>query len=233
MFKKFTDNTKNYWITADTHYWHKNIVKGVSNWNDKSGCRDFSTMSEHNNTIVDNINKYVNPDDVLIHLGDWSFSGIDKIWEFRRRLNVEEIHLLLGNHDHHIEGNKVLPNCTTRHFPQGSGPIFDLDKQEFLSVCAQNLFTSVSHVGVFQIHGLKLFCSHYSHRVWNNSHKGRVHLYGHSHGTIPDFGRSMDVGVDTAFKLMGEYRPLKFQEIQKIMTKKEVAFVDHHNLNTN
>ena len=38
-------------------------------------------MSQH---IVEQINKYVQQDDILIHLGDWSFSGIEIIWNFKK-----------------------------------------------------------------------------------------------------------------------------------------------------
>lgn len=37
---------------------------------------------------------------------------------------------------------------------------------------------------------------HYPMRQWNRRHYGAMHLYGHSHGTVPPLGRSMDVGVD-------------------------------------
>jgi calcineurin-like phosphoesterase family protein len=37
---------------------------------------------------------------------------------------------------------------------------------------------------------------HYAMRVWDRSHYGSMHLYGHSHGHLPDYGKSMDVGVD-------------------------------------
>ena len=232
MYKKFNDSNKDYWITSDPHYWHKNIVRGISNWSDKSGCRDFDKMSQHNNTIVNHMNRLVKPDDVLICLGDWSFSGIDKIWEFRKKLNVKEIHLLLGNHDHHIENDKYIEVNGEEELAKKIAGRIGTDQNDYF-VSTQDLFTSVNHVALFQIHGLRLFCSHYAHRVWNKSHKGRVHLYGHSHGTLPDFGRSMDVGIDAAYKRFGEYRPFKFQEIQRIMQNKEVEFVDHHNENTN
>ena len=39
--------------------------------------------------------------------------------------------------------------------------------------------------------------NHYSHRIWNMSHYGAYHLFGHSHGTLDDIGRSMDVGLNT------------------------------------
>jgi calcineurin-like phosphoesterase family protein len=44
---------------------------------------------------------------------------------------------------------------------------------------------------------IKIFMSHYGHRIWPNSHHGAIHLYGHSHGKLPEQGRSFDVGVDT------------------------------------
>lgn len=45
--------------------------------------------------------------------------------------------------------------------------------------------------------GHKIWLSHYAHRVWPSSHRGALHLYGHSHGQLSDPGnRSMDVGVD-------------------------------------
>lgn len=41
-----------------------------------------------------------------------------------------------------------------------------------------------------------IWLSHYAHRSWPNSFHGAWHLYGHSHGLIPDTPTSMDVGVD-------------------------------------
>ncbi len=38
--------------------------------------------------------------------------------------------------------------------------------------------------------------SHYAFRVWNRSHHGAIHLYGHSHGNLPGDSQSCDVGVD-------------------------------------
>lgn len=57
--------------------------------------------------------------------------------------------------------------------------------------------------------GLRFFLSHYAHRVWRNSHRGSFHLYGHSHGELPGFGRSMDVGIDA---VMG-YAPISLDEV--------------------
>jgi len=87
------------WFIADTHYGHKNIVRGTSGWNDKTGCRDFSSQEDHDTWVVDRINAEVQADDVLYHLGDWSFGGEGNIKELARRLNCKTVHLVLGNHD--------------------------------------------------------------------------------------------------------------------------------------
>jgi calcineurin-like phosphoesterase family protein len=71
--------------------------------------------------------------------------------------------------------------------------------------------------------------SHYAHRVWPHHHKGSIHLYGHSHSNLDDdWGKSMDVGVDAAYKRFGEYRPFSLDEVLKIMENKKIKIVDHH-----
>lgn len=90
----------------------------------------------------------------------------------------------------------------------------------------------------------EIFLSHYAHRVWNKSHHGVWHLYGHSHNSLPDDPNSMsfDVGIDaTAARLSGfatgdvfegtkpaDYRPLSFDEVKAVMAKKTFKPIDHH-----
>ena len=161
-----------------------------------------------NKSLIDGINKYVKEDDILYHLGDWSFGGIHNIKLFRDSIVCKNIHLILGNHDQHIVDKEV------KFFDDSFNPV--------------GLFSSVQDVLHLEIGKTKLFLSHYSHRVWNGSHKGIIHLYGHSHGSIPDFGRSMDVGVDVAYKMFGEYRPFNIGDIMRIMEKREIHQINHH-----
>ena len=108
------DDKSNIWITSDTHYGHKNICRGVTDWRLPDGLipveqtRDFSTIEKMNTAIVNNINSVVGQDDILIHLGDVSFNGFDQIREFYNRLVCKNIHLILGNHDTHIEKNRAI-----------------------------------------------------------------------------------------------------------------------------
>ena len=197
----------NIWLTSDSHFGHTNIAgPKISNWS--SGYRDFNSVHEMNMALVNGINKYVKEDDILYHLGDWSFGGVHNILQFRNYIVCKNVHLILGNHDQHIVDKEIKYHDTSFN------PI--------------ELFSSVQDVLTLDIGKTKLFLSHYSHRVWLGSHKGVIHLYGHSHGSIPDYGKSMDVGVDVAFKKFGEYRPFNIGDITNIMSKRTIEKIDHH-----
>jgi len=54
--------------------------------------------------------------------------------------------------------------------------------------------------------------SHCAMRVWEKSHYGSWHLYGHSHGNLPPWGKSFDVGVDT-----NNFYPYSFDDVSEKM----------------
>ena len=198
----------NIWFTSDTHFGHTNIAgPTVSVW--KNGYRNFNSVQEMNDAIVHNFNKVVGGDDILYHLGDWSFGGIHNIYYFRKSLICKNIHLILGNHDKHITNKDIKFHDTSFN------PI--------------DLFSSVQDVFTGKIGSREFHLSHYSHQVWPASHKGVIHLFGHSHGSLKGLGRSMDVGVDTH----KEFRPYHINEIIKIMDGISVNFIDPHESDTN
>lgn len=49
---------------------------------------------------------------------------------------------------------------------------------------------------MIRVEDQRLFLNHYSQQSWPGQHHGVQHLFGHSHGTLPGLGRSLDVGVD-------------------------------------
>jgi calcineurin-like phosphoesterase family protein len=217
------------YFTSDTHYNHKNIVKGVSRWDDKSGCRDFGSIKEMNDRIIEGINSCVKEDDVLFHLGDWSFHGDAAIYELRGRIKCKNVHLILGNHDTEL-----------------------YEKQEIHS-----LFSSVSFYREINVNGQKIVLCHYPLRTWNKIHHGAWMLHGHCHGKLrhqvpaelllhllenrrlddvwklarneevkdlcPN-GRSLDVGIDTH----PEFRPYSITEIYDLMQTRFFQKVDDH-----
>ncbi len=70
-------------------------------------------------------------------------------------------------------------------------------------------FDSVQDVGRITVGDDFVFLSHYAHRVWELSHKGSYHFYGHSHGRAPAIARSLDVGVDC-----WDFRPVTLAEVK-------------------
>lgn len=245
IYKKIKlEGNKKIWFTSDTHYGHKNICKGVTEWDVKdhggdNSVRDFKTLDAMNAALVDGINKYVGEDDYLVHLGDWSFGGLENIWKFRRRVNCKNIIFILGNHDHHIANDRDIPDCWVRCRPpfelvdtQGSTSDFDEPAKAedlFESVHAYlELVVSSSSLGK-QTYNLM----HFPLAIWNKGHHNRVMLYGHVHGSFQHPGRALDVGMDNAFKMFGEYRPFSQEDINIFMKGREFTQFSHHNKNTN
>jgi hypothetical protein len=204
------DNDIKVWITSDTHYNHTNICRGVTNWRMPDGSipiaqtRDYETLDRMNSAIVNNINEVVGQDDVLIHLGDWSFGGFEQIEEFHDRLICKNIHLVLGNHDHHIDRNR------------------DNIRSKFLSV---------SWFEQFSYQGETIEACHYPISSWNGLRKGRIHVHGHCHLPMHkkvSNGRRIDIGMDGS----PMFRPYDLKELIKSMKKfpigSEMGADDHH-----
>lgn len=192
----------NIWLTSDLHLNHSNIA-GPSVSKWTSGYRDFKNTSEMNEHLISQLNKYVQWDDILYFHGDFCFGGHKLTPNWRNRLNCQTIHVMRGNHDMHI------------------------DKYA-------DSFTSIQDTLTVQHGKHTFFMSHYKHAIWYGSHKGVIMTYGHSHSNAENWiiGKSMDVGIDNAYKLLGEYRPFSVEEVISLMDKRDVHFVDHHHKNT-
>lgn len=77
------------------------------------------------------------------------------------------------------------------------------------------------------VQGQEISLCHYSMLVWNKSHRGAWHLFGHSHHSLPDNPNSMSFDVGINGKGYG-YKPLSFDQVKAIMSKKTYKPVDHH-----
>jgi len=188
-------NNSNIFFTSDIHYNHRNICRGTTRWviDDpaelEASTRNFASLEEMDNAIIENINKTVGEDDVLFFLGDWSFGGIDNVRIASERINCKNIHCILGNHDHHIERNSE--DVASR----------------FLSVSHYN-HIEITHAG----RKIEMVLSHYPIASWDNLRKGSFHLYGHLHRKGDNRfgpGKMIDVGIDGH----PEFRPYHLDEI--------------------
>ena len=78
------------WVTADLHLMHKKII---------SICRkQFKTIEEHDEYIIERFNSVVEKDDLVYFLGDVCFKPADKAIKLLKRLNGRKV-LIAGNHD--------------------------------------------------------------------------------------------------------------------------------------
>jgi calcineurin-like phosphoesterase family protein len=78
-------------------------------------------------------------------------------------------------------------------------------------------FYSWNQMTEIRVGGQRIVLCHYAMRVWHHSSRGVWHLYGHSHGNLPDepTSLSIDVGVDSH-----DFQPWHFHEIRKVMETK-------------
>jgi len=105
-----------YWITSDTHFGHKNIIKYTG--------RPFKTLSEMNETLIKNWNNRVAHDDTVLFLGDFCFKnssggkageGIQKTAQhWLKQLNGNKV-FIRGNHDTNNSLNAVIENMVIHH----------------------------------------------------------------------------------------------------------------------
>lgn len=202
-------------FTSDTHYNHANICSATTVWEHDAGrnVRDFSSLAMMNANLVDNINGMVRENDVLIHLGDWSFGGFESITAFRNQINCKTIHLVLGNHDHHIKNNK------------------DGIKDLFASVSEYRYLTVVEQAKSKQAPATKhrFILSHYPIASWQDMGQGVMHLHGHVH--LPPHlrvgpGKMMDVGVDGNGLV-----PINLEDVLSILEPRPIRGLlnfDHH-----
>lgn len=211
------------WFTADTHFGHKRIpfyarrrfcldererlhlesipVGSKSNWTPSQAS--VARMDDH---LIGCINDVVGRDDILWHLGD--FCGgrgphlFDAARRYRERINCKNVFIVLGNHD----SDEMAP-----------------------------LFKECHHSCEIKVASRHIVLSHYAHCFWNRSHVGSWMLYGHAHGTAEAWldrnmpGRfSMDVGVDNVARVLGEYRPISYDEVAGLFSSRKGFHVDSH-----
>jgi calcineurin-like phosphoesterase family protein len=97
------------------------------------------------------------------------------------------------------------------------------------SLLDKKLFVNWDKDAEIYIDGQFIVLHHYGKRVWNKSHHGAWQLFGHSHGKLPPYGKSVDVGVDSPWITgKAEYRPFSFKELKRYMDNRLPEYADYH-----
>lgn len=231
----------NIFFTSDSHYGHGNIIKyskrpflspedknklsNIGVWNTDSWIKDnalnesaseafnkFRLSDESvymmDDALINETNAVVGENDVLWHLGDFAFAGK---YDYYAKCRSYRDRIKCKN------VNLVWGNHDNRIIRDLFGETYDLKM-----IRVPNQRTNI------------VLC-HYAMAVYDGSHKGNLHLYGHSHSEAEPWldhmmpGRkSLDVGVDNAAKLFGKYRPISLTEIQERLIPRVGFSFDHH-----
>lgn len=168
---------------------------------------DRKSIEEMDDYLIDGINNTVPKDGIIYCLGDFCMPG--------RNVDLEST----------VKNYLSRINCKEIHL------IFGNHDKRFIG----KFFSSSSDLFHLRLNDDTFVLCHYALAIWNKSHHGAYHLYGHSHSGAETFldsilpGRkSMDVGVDNANKLLGSYRPFLLEEVVSILKDRKTLVIDHH-----
>lgn len=159
--------------------------------------RKFDSVEHMNDHIIVETNKIVRKNDLLVLTGD-TMMGEKNYEQFLDSLVCENVIMLYGNH---CSLSKMLSVNSDKLIYQGQYLELNIDKQ---IIC----------------------CSHYPHFCWNYQDESSFFVHGHNHGDEPHLVKeihkykSMDVGIDSYYKMFGEYSLFSFEQIQEILKDK-------------
>lgn len=197
-------------FTSDSHFGH--------NQNFIYEKRGYTSVTHHNDVLFDTINGLVRSEDILIHLGDFCLNTTSSEFEeYLSRIQCQNILYIWGNH------NSRIRNVYEDTIQKQSGRR-DL---EIYPITYRNI-TFLGYYKELIINDQMIVINHYSIYSWNSMRNGSWCLHGHEHCTVTDHlpngdgGKILDVGWDY-------YKsPVSFDEIQKIMNKKQIKSIGHH-----
>ncbi|MBL0375382.1 metallophosphoesterase [Rhizobium sp. KVB221] len=135
--------------------------------------RPFRHVGAMDEQMIRRWNAAVGESDLVYHLGDFAFElgNAERVRWIFERLHGQKF-LIVGNHDVRRDGS-LHPTIAGLAWAASPAQAMEIKDE-----------------------GRRIYLAHYAHRVWPGQHHGGWHFYGHSHGKLPGFGRSRDVGVD-------------------------------------
>ncbi|WP_049153438.1 metallophosphoesterase family protein [Ligilactobacillus salivarius] len=164
------------YFTADTHFFHKELIHDT-----RFANRMFFSVNDMNNTIVENWNSVVNDNDTVYHLGDIALinskkEDLKRVLEILKKLKGQIV-FLKGNHD--------------------SRALFKfIDKNNVILPDGRMKFTFIDVGLILKLNHYQLFLTHYPLLV--GSSKNRVNVHGHIHHSSVNSPWNINVGVDSA-----------------------------------
>lgn len=182
------DNPSKVFFTSDSHFSHFNVAKLCN--------RPYSSRSEMNQCLIDNWNKVVPEDGIVIHCGDFMLShkiGFKEYSKYINKLNGT-IYLTRGNHDRIDLGN--------------------YDNKLIVNDCMR-----------IQVEKTLIYAQHYPCLAFNGDIQvfGHIHTLsdGKVHGLDSDVPAKLkfnqyDVGVD-----QNNYTPINYNQLINIINERQ------------
>ena len=189
MYELTVENPDKLFFTSDTHWGHFNISKYCH--------RPFNSRSEMDNALIDNWNKVVPPDGIVVHCGDFMLPHKEDIKEYEKILKKLNGNILLcrGNHDR-------IP----------------------LSIEPQGKLIAVVDIAMVYADKVKIMASHYPMLAYPADYQvfGHIHTLsnGICYGIDGDVNNRIrktqyDVGVD-----QNGYKPVSYWQLCDIFRNK-------------
>lgn len=175
---------------------------------------------------------YFTSDYHLGHANVIRFDGrpFKDVWEMDEAIIENHNSVVNEDDDFYFLGDFCFNNRASEYMSRLNGNKFFVkgnhDRRDMIKLY-QKYGTYLGELAEVVVAGQKIILCHYSMRVWNKSHHGAWHLYGHSHHSLPDDPHSLsfDVGINGKGY---DYKPLSFAQVGKIMAKKDWKPKDHH-----
>lgn len=189
-----------HYFSSDWHLDHANIIKYDN--------RPFKSVEEMNHTILGNVCNTLKKGDMLYYLGDFAMTRSTNSMEGHMKalaLTGAQLYFIKGNHD----------SKDTIKLYQNYG--IYLGEQKKIRVPDESV-----EMGYREI-----VLNHYAMRVWDKSHHGAWHLYGHSHHSLPDLKDSLSIDVGINGKGYN-YNILDYDQVKTYMKAKDYKPIDHH-----
>lgn len=196
------------WFTSDLHFYHLN----VNNYSDRPCNKEGLTKDEMNEWIINHMNKYIQVNDIVKHLGDFAFvkkGQVNKVVCLLEQLNGNW-EFILGNHD---DENTLKEVCRIVNEKHGT-------KHKVLGWYA-----------IEKHNRKKLILHHFPYRSWQDSRHGSISVHGHTHGAGLKNGEELPNQIDVGIDAIDGFKPLRVQELIDLVKERNPndIIVDHHN----
>ena len=175
-------------FTSDTHFGHSKIIDYCK--------RPFSSIEEHDKTLIQNWNNVVGQDDTVFHLGDFAYGNSQFVSNIIKQLNGNII-LIKGNHD--------LRNMNPTLYSMFSDVVY----QARILIDKQTIYLNHFPFLCFEHGAINLYKDNYSIQLFGHVHSGPLTSSEDVNRLNILFPTQYDVGVDN-----NNYTPISWTDIK-------------------